>query len=122
MKLTTEDIARITHETNRAYCLAIADASQVSWSDAPAWQRESAMVGVTAVLIGVANTPEEQHENWLEQKRRDGWTYGPVKDADAKTHPCFLPYALLPAEQKAKDHLFRAVVKALLDAGIEVAR
>jgi hypothetical protein len=58
-------------------------------------------------------TPEQSHEAWLEQKVADGWTFGKVKDAAKKEHPCFLPYEQLPAEQKAKDYLFRGVVHAL---------
>ena len=60
-------------------------------------------------------TPEQSHESWLEQKIADGWVYGAVKDPDAKTHPCCVPYEELPVEQKAKDYLFRAVVHALKD-------
>jgi hypothetical protein len=41
-------------------------------------------------------TPEQSHEGWLEQKRADGWCYGPTNDADLKQHPCYVPYAELP--------------------------
>lgn len=43
----------------------------------------------------------------------DGWEYGPVKDPEAKEHPCLVPFSDLPREQQAKDFLFRAVVRAL---------
>src|SRR5438105_262770 len=36
-----EACARAAHEVNRAYCLALGDASQVAWEDAPEWQRSS---------------------------------------------------------------------------------
>ena len=48
----------------------------------------------------------------MTQKSKDGWTYGTVKDAEAKTHPCLLPYSELPQEQKIKDQLFISVVMA----------
>lgn len=32
------------------------------------------------------------HENWLRDKEKDGWTFGPVKDAEKKEHPCFVPF------------------------------
>jgi len=111
--LSVADIARVTHEVNRAYCAALGDMSQVAWENAPAWQRDSALAGVASVLDGSAKTPADQHEGWLRQKERDGWRYGPVKDATTKTHPCFVPYDELPPEQKAKDYLFRAVVTSL---------
>ncbi len=111
--MNIEQVARVTHEVNRAYCASLGDHSQPAWEDAPEWQRKSAIAGVTAVLGGSARTPAESHEGWLRQKRADGWTYGPVKDAEKKTHPCFVPYDQLPPEQKAKDYIFRAVVTSL---------
>jgi hypothetical protein len=54
--------------------------------------------------------PDASHNSWLEEKRSAGWTFGPVKDADKKEHPCFVPYDQLPAEQKAKDYLFKQTV------------
>lgn len=109
-----EACARAAHEANRAYCLAIGDTSQPSWDDAPDWQRTSAINGVRGVLGG--NTPEQSHESWLKEKADTGWKYGPVKDPDKKEHPCFVPYAELPPEQRAKDDVYVAVVKAMATA------
>ena len=49
-------------------------------------------------------------------KADEGWKYGPVKDADKKEHPCFLPYHNLPLEQRMKDYLFGAIVAAFYAA------
>lgn len=115
MRCMIEDIARVAHEANRAYCTAIGDDSQVSWFESPAWQRDSAIAGVRAIHLNPAGTPEQSHEGWLEHKNAEGWVWGPVKDPDFKTHPCMLPYAELPAAQRAKDHIFRAVVLSMLE-------
>lgn len=106
-------IARVAHEINRAYCASLGDTSQPAWEDAPEWQKTSALVGVDMHLAKPDATPEQSHESWLAQKLAEGWKYGPVKDAEKKEHPCCVPYAELPAEQKAKDYLFRSVVHAL---------
>lgn len=106
--------ARAAHEANRAWCLAIGDTSQQSWETAPAWQVDSAVKGVQGVMAG--NGPEQSHESWLKEKEENGWVYGPVKDPEAKTHPCFVPYADLPPEQRAKDHIFVGVVRAFMAA------
>ncbi len=106
-------IARATHEANRVYCAALGDTTQVPWDEAPGWQRRSALDGVKAVLDGSASTPQEQHEAWESYKRRDGWTYGATKDPILRTHPCLLPYAELPASQRAKDEIFRAVARGV---------
>jgi hypothetical protein len=109
-----EACARAAHEANRAYCIAVGDTSQVSWDEAPLPLRSSARTGVAGVLNG--NTPVQSHESWLEEKRAAGWKYGPIKDPEKKEHPCFVPYAELPPEQQAKDHIFVGVVKAVLTA------
>jgi len=114
MDLIVLAAAEAAHEANRIYCASIGDASQVPWKEAPVWQRESAIEGVRTALGGA--TPEEQHEAWCASKRRDGWTVGPVKDPAKKEHPCLVPYAELPPEQRAKDALYLAVVRGMVAA------
>lgn len=109
-----EACARAAHEANRAYCLAIGDTSQPSWDTAPDWQKSSAMNGVRGALDG--NTPEQSHESWMREKLDNGWTFGPVKDPEKREHPCMVPYAELPPEQRAKDSIFLAVVRAVAAA------
>ncbi len=111
--LLTEDIARICHEANRAYCLAQDDTSQLPWEDAPEWQRESARKGVLAIQSGKITKPEDSHLSWLQEKQAQGWVYGEKKDPELKHHPCIVPYHQLPAAQRMKDHLFFAIVRAL---------
>lgn len=111
------NIARVVHEANRAYCITIRDYSQVEWDLAEDWQRGSAIAGVEATLSGAAYTPEEQHQTWCDHKIADGWVYGATKNAEAKTHPCLVPYDQLPLEQRKKDVLFRAIVVALAGEG-----
>lgn len=106
--------AILAHETNRAYCAVLGDDSQTSWYDAPQWQRDSALAGVVAIHRDPTTTPEQSHEGWLAQKQEDGWRWGEVKDADAKTHPCFMSYEDLPEDQRLKDSLFGAVVRLIL--------
>jgi hypothetical protein len=111
--MTPAEIAWVCHEANRAYCETLGDESQVPWDEAPQWIRTSAVTGVLHALKLPDGTPEDQHNAWLEEKRAEGWVYGPVKDADKKTHPCVVPYHELGVAHKRKDYLFRAVVKAL---------
>jgi hypothetical protein len=111
--MNLEDIARVCHEANRAYCAAMGDDSQVPWEGAPEWQRTSAIAGVEFNLSNPEAPPSHSHDCWLEEKRRTGWRYGPVKDAERKEHPCFVPYDELSEEQCRKDHLFKAIVNAL---------
>jgi hypothetical protein len=114
MKL--EDIARVCHEANRGYCHSLNDYSQPVWELAPEWQRESAIKGVQFILDNPDAPPSASHDSWLEEKRRDGWKYGSVKDAEKKEHPCFVSYEELPLDQRRKDFIFGAVARACLGA------
>lgn len=110
--MNAPDVARVCHEANRELQLIQGDpAVSPHWDDAAAWQRLSAVEGVAHARAGA--TPEQLHESWCDFKRADGWVYGPVKDEDAKTHPCLVPYSELPPEQRIKDALFSAIVGAL---------
>ncbi len=111
----TEQIAKICHEANRAYCQTLGDDSQLPWEEAPGWQRASAILGVSFHLANPGSKPKDSHNEWLKEKEVTGWKYGSIKDPIKKEHPCIMPYEKLPDSQKAKDSLFIGVVNALRD-------
>lgn len=111
-----DSAARMAHEVNRAYCASMGDASQVPWAQAPEWQRDSSRAGVVAIVEGRIQNPGDAHRLWCEHKEADGWTHGPVKDAERKQHPCLVPFTALPASEQIKDHLFVATVRESLRA------
>jgi len=111
-----QQIAQVCHAANTAYCESIGDHSQKSWDEAEEWQRQSAIEGVKFALANPDAPASAQHEAWLRDKEVDGWVYGEVKDAEKKTHPCIVPYDQLPAAQRLKDYLFKAIVRAFVEA------
>jgi RyR domain len=111
--MNNEQIAKVAHEVNAAFCTAFGDDSQPSWEDAPQWQRDSALDGVEFHILNPAAEPSQSHENWMAEKEAAGWVFGRVKDPEEKEHPCIVPFEELPPEQKAKDYLFRQVVHSL---------
>lgn len=113
--LRVYEIAKVCHEANRAYCAAIGDHSQASWDLAHDWQKSSAVTGVMYHISNPNSTPADSHESWLAEKKANGWQWGPVKDPEKKEHPCYLPYDRLPQEQKAKDYIFLAIVRAMTE-------
>jgi hypothetical protein len=113
--LDIEQIARLAHEVNRAYCEALGDTTQKPWDEAPLWARDSAIAGVKAHLA-MDISPRESHELWCQHKVVEGWSWGITKDPAAKKHPCLVPYDSLPLEQRVKDYLFAGVVRAFKTA------
>ena len=109
-----EQVAQTAHEVNKVWCELNGDMSQPSWEDAPDWQKESARNGVDFHVKNHDSSPEDSHQNWMNDKVADGWVYGEVKDPVAKTHHCLVPYRELPFEQRVKDSLFIAVVKSFI--------
>lgn len=114
MILNIEGIARICHDANRAYCIALHDYSQVPWERAPQWQRDSAIKGVEYALAHPQGLPSDQHHSWMRDKIQDGWMYGDIKDPIKKTHPCLVDYKDLPRQQQIKDRLFINIVRSFL--------
>ena len=114
--MNQEQIARVAHEVNRAYCQALGDNSQPKWEDAPQWQRDSAMLGVQLHTENPNAGPQASHESWMAQMVAYGWVYGPEKWPEAKEHHCIVAFDQLPREQQTKDYIFRGVVHALAHA------
>jgi hypothetical protein len=106
-------IAMVCHQANKAWCEANDDNSQKDWHGAEDWQRQSAIMGVEFRLNNPNAGKDSQHNAWMQDKINDGWVYGDVKDAVAKTHPCIVPFEQLPEFQQKKDALFCAIVDSL---------
>lgn len=53
--------------------------------------------------------PEAAHDSWWDAYKEMGWTYGPVRDAKAKTHPDMVPFSELGWEERIKDAVYIAL-------------
>ena len=111
--MTVEQIAKVCHDVNKAYCEALGDNSQQDWNCAPEWQKETYINGVMLHLHNPEASTSAAHESWLAEKEKDGWKYGEVKDPEKKEPPCMVPFDKLPKEQQAKDFIFRQIVHSL---------
>lgn len=108
-----EGISKVCHEANKAFYEVNGDESQKSWDEAEDWQRDSAKKGVAFRINNPEAGHDAQHNSWMKEKTDDGWVYGEVKDAEAKTHPCIVPFEELPKFQQQKAALFCGIVDAL---------
>lgn len=46
---------------------------------------------------------EAEHNEWMEYKIRNGWSFGKPRDDSQKKHDCLIPYHLLDEKNKDKD-------------------
>ena len=109
-------IARVAYEALRlhVHVFGLKEEVQPSWSLASEDVKVSVRTGVQNVANNPATTPKDSHISWMNDKLSKDWTYGSVKNAAKKEHPCLKPYEELPVEQRVKDRLFVAVVRSLL--------
>lgn len=56
-----------------------------------------------------SSSPEELHGSWVQAYLAMGWTFGPVRDPDRKTHPDLVPYDALGQLERDKDAVFVAL-------------
>ena len=65
---------------------------------------------------------EKEHERFVNERVRDGWTYAPPpKDPDRKTSPWLVPWSELPEDMKDIDRdTVRNIPAFLSVAGFEV--
>ncbi|MBB3752486.1 hypothetical protein FHT44_004998 [Mycolicibacterium sp. BK634] len=66
---------------------------------------------ITSKMMGPDRfeSPEAAHDSWWQAYIDLGWTYGPVRDVDAKTHPDMVPFADLGWEERVKDAVWIAL-------------
>lgn len=66
---------------------------------------------------------ENAHEVWAYNRKKEGWTYGPVRDDEKKTNPDLVPYNRLPESEKLYDReMAMETIKLLDKLGWEVKR
>jgi len=106
-------IARVVHESLRAYKKALKEDSLPPWDEAPDWQRKATEAAVEFRLKNPTSEPRHQHEQWVAEKIANGWKFGDQKDATLKTHPLLISYECLPFEEQLKDSLVQAVIDSL---------
>lgn len=113
---TAEEIAQVAHEANRALQIVLADEKipvSPPWSELDVETRDSAINGVDFHIANPGAGPRGSHDNWVKFKVANGWKYGRVKDEVKKEHPLLVEYGNLYVEDKIKDELFVAIVRAL---------
>ena len=91
----------------------------VAWDECPEELRVKALSARQ-----VEHLAEREHERWVEERTRAGWTYAPGdKDVDAKTSPYLVPWDELDEDIKEYDRdPVRETIGVLQDAGFAASR
>ncbi len=63
------------------------------------------------------------HEVWAQNRLNDGWSYGVVRDAAKRHHPCLVPYEELPENEKEYDRATsQETLKLILKSGFSIVK
>ena len=112
-RLSHEDIARVAYDANMRLNL-LTGVESPAWDDFTPEDRDLFIDGVRMQIEQPNRTIEQIHEDWVDDRIRNGWRYGTVRDHTRKTHPSIVPFAELSLVEKVKDTLFASIVTSLL--------
>jgi hypothetical protein len=71
----------------------------------------------------VERLAEMEHDRWVEERTKNGWTYAPEKDVARKRSPYLVPWKDVPEEIKEYDrHFVRELPGLLSSAGYGIER
>lgn len=81
-------------------------------------------IALTEELIELREAiAENAHEVWAYNRKKEGWSYGPVRDDEKKTNPDLIPYNKLPDSEKLYDReMAMETIKLLDKLGWEVKK
>ena len=63
------------------------------------------------------------HEVWAKSRMDQGWSWGPQRDDELKTHPCLVSYEDLPEEEKEYDrNTSIGTLKLIMKLGFKISK
>ena len=69
----------------------------------------------------IEQVARDVHDQWVQERRRQGWTWGEHRDDDKKEHPGIVPYDMLTNDEKEVDRVtVRTVISSLLARGATI--
>lgn len=111
--IDARDIAEILCQVNYSFCLTYdAPVKSVDWAYVPEEERRGRaeyILQFMKKLMGANNpvipTPKEIHDEWVKNKKEDGWFLGEY-DLERKLHPNLCEYEEMDIREQIKDYLF----------------
>ena len=99
----------MSNQTNNKYTPSPADTTNIQLAEE---------------LIALAEAISKNvHDVWAQNRIKEGWTYGPVRDDEKRQTPCLIPYEELSEEEKAYDrNTALATLKFIVSQGFEIRK
>ena len=104
-------IAKTAHAVHRAYCQEMGMKTQPKWHEISPEHRQTVIDSVSKIMAGEMNSPKESHQNFVDRKIADGWTFGEYS-LERKTNPRLVNFESLEKEDRMKEILFFECVKS----------
>jgi ryanodine receptor 2 len=71
----------------------------------------------------VEKMAENVHDEWAKTRVEQGWTWGEKRDDANKKHPCLVPYAELPDDEKVYDrNTAVSTLKLIISMGFTISK
>jgi hypothetical protein len=113
------EIAESYKEDNRAAARRVGDVLAV----ANLTLTNDASVASAPLPADLEPLAEAEHNGWMAQRAKAGWSWAATRDDAAKHHPSMRPYAELPEREKEKDRdSVRHYPEFAARAGYRIAR
>lgn len=66
---------------------------------------------------------ENVHDVWSQNRIKDGWKYGEVRNDEKKQNPCIIPYSELPESEKEYDrNTALETIKLIIKLGYDIKK
>ncbi len=83
----------------------------------------SGVVVPNELLELVERLSESNHDHWAVQRIAEGWTLGPKRDDESKSHPDLVPYGDLAESEREYDRTsVLETLKAIIALGYELRK
>jgi hypothetical protein len=73
--------------------------------------------------VEVETMAKMEHIRWMEEKKTEGWKYGPIRDDDKKIHPSLIPWEeLTEADKEINRNFIRKLPHVLAQVDLQIYR
>ena len=103
------ELSPVDKEDNRAAArripdvLALVGLGLATADDAKSMEKPAKDKIARYIETHVDRLAEAEHDGWMSQRAKNGWTYGTSRDDDKKFHPLMIPYSKFPDPEREKD-------------------